>query len=186
MAFTPKLLQEVQQLSEQRDISRKIFIAESAEQYLGKIYTKIENENRTLKQQDLKPEDLAKALAGFRVLGKADMRAGFADISKPKLLLQLLNDIDEISKDKEFGEYEYHKVDADDRIAEIGEAAPSYVEQYEELLKSLDDEKDNSAAKKARETLLRDIGKMRTFYEQMRNKLKTLLSQQSQQKQNLA
>ena len=150
-------------------------ISESADKYLGQLYAKLGNKLRTLKQQDIDPVDMAKALAGFRVIGKSDLRSGFADISKPKELLRLLNDIAEAGQEKVFGEDDNHKMIADDRLREVGDSAPTIVQQYEDLLKALEEDNEDD---QARETLLRDINKMRTFFEQIRSKLKTHLSDQ--------
>ena len=84
-----KLIQELQTLTEEKELSSSIVIAESADKYLGQIYVKLGNMQRTLKRQDIDPAELAKTLAGFRVIGKSDLRAGFEDVAKPKTLLRL-------------------------------------------------------------------------------------------------
>ena len=170
-----KLIQELQALTEESQIQRSLTLTESADKFLGQVYAKLNNRYRSLKQQDINPSELAKTLAGFRVIGKSDLRSGFKDISNPKNLLRLLNDIAEVGQEKSFGEDENHKVIADERIKEVGEAAPSFIEQYEQLLKNLEEDNEDE---QSRETLLRDINKMRTFFEQIRNKLKAHLSQQ--------
>ena len=176
-----KLIAEIQELHENKALNESVTIMESADKYLGQIYVKIGNKHRTLKQQDINVQDLAKILAGFRVIGKSDMRAGFSDVATPKVLLRLLNDIAEAGQEKVFGEDETHKVIADERIKQIGETAHNFVEQYEMLLNNLEQDNDDE---ESRETLLRDINKMRTFFEQVRNKLKTHLAQQSTANQN--
>ena len=173
-----KLIQELQTLNEDREVQRSITLTESADKFLGQVYAKLNNRHRTIKQQDIDPADLAKTLAGFRVIGKSDLRAGFKDIANPKNLLRLLNDIAEVGQEKSFGEDNNHRVIADERIKQVGEAAPSFIEQYEQLLKNLEEDNEDE---QSRETLLRDINKMRTFFEQIRNKLKTHLSQHNQQ-----
>lgn len=177
------LIKDLQILSEEQEINNSVLIAESADKYLGQIYAKLNNRHRTIKQQDIDVAELAKSLAGFRVLGKSDLRGSFGDIAKPKTLLRLLNDIAEVGQEKTFGEDENHKVIADDRLKEIGEAAPSFIEQYEQLLKNLEEDNEDD---QSRETLLRDINKMRTFFEQIRAKLKTHLSTQHNQTLNPA
>lgn len=172
------LLQELQSIVEETEIKTSILITESADKYLGQIYAKLGNKFRTLKQQDIDSADLAKVLAGFRVLGKSDLRAGFEDVSKPKMLLRLLNDIAEVGQEKMFGEESQALVIADERLKQIGETAHSFVQQYEELLTKLEEDNEDE---QTRETLLRDINKMRTFFEQARNKLKTHFSTQHQQ-----
>ena len=172
------LIQELQTLSEEMEIKNSVIIVESADKYLGQIYAKLNNKFRTLTQQDLDPAELAKTLAGFRVIGKSDLRSGFEDVAKPKMLLRLLNDIAEPGQEKVFGEEGQQMVIADERIKQLGDAAPTFVHQYEELLKSIEEDSDDE---QTRETLLRDINKMRTFFEQVRNKLKTHLAQQHQQ-----
>lgn len=173
-----KLIQELQTLSSDLEVQRSIALSESADKYLGQVFAKLNNRQRTIKQQDIDPADLAKTLAGFRVIGKSDLRSGFKDISNPKNLLRLLNDIAEVGQEKTFGEDENHKVIADERVKQVGEAAPSFIEQYEQLLKNLEEDNEDD---QSRETLLRDINKMRTFFEQIRSKLKTHLSQQHNQ-----
>ena len=170
-----KLIQELQSINEAAEVSTSIAISESADKYLGQLYVKLGNKQRTLKQQDIDPAEMAKTLAGFRVIGKSDLRAGFEDISKPKSLLRLLNDIAEAGQEKVFGEDPNHRVIADERLKQVGESAPSFIEQYEELLKNIEEDADDE---QSRETLLRDINKMRTFFEQIRNKLKMHLSNQ--------
>lgn len=170
-----KLIQELQTLTEEKKLSSSIVIAESADKYLGQIYVKLGNKQRTLKQQDIDPTELAKTLAGFRVIGKSELRAGFEDVAKPKTLLRLLNDIAEVGQEKAFGEDPNHLVIADERIKQVGETAHSFVEQYEALLKNIEEDIEDE---QSRETLLRDINKMRTFFEQIRNKLKQHLSNQ--------
>lgn len=172
-----QLIRELDKLSQEAQIDISVKITESADKYLGQVYAKLNNRHRTLKQQDIQISDLAKSLAGFRVIGKSDLRSSFADISKPKDLLHLLNDIAEVGQEKAFGEDENQKVIADDRLKEIGDAAPTFIEQYEKLLKNLEEDNEDT---QSRETLLRDINKMRTFFEQIRNKLKAHLSQQHQ------
>lgn len=173
-----KLIQELQTLNEDREVQRSITLTESADKFLGQVYAKLNNRHRTIKQQDIDPADLAKTLAGFRVIGKSDLRSGFKDIANPKNLLRLLNDIAEVGQEKSFGEDDNHRVIADERVKQVGEAAPSFIEQYEQLLKNLEEDNEDE---QSRETLLRDINKMRTFFEQIRNKLKTHLSQQHNQ-----
>lgn len=168
------LIQELQSLTEENEANQFMLLSESADKYLGQIYLKLGNKSRSLKQQDIDPTELAKMLSGFRVLGKSDLRSGFADVSKPLVLLRLLNDVAEAGQEKFFGEDPNHKVIADERISQVGETAPSFVEQYEELLKKLEEDGDDE---QTRETLLRDINKMRTFFEQIRSKLKMHLSQ---------
>lgn len=168
------LIQELQSLTEENEVNQFMLLSESADKYLGQIYLKLGNKSRTLKQQDIDVSELAKKLSGFRVIGKSDLRAGFADVSKPLVLLRLLNDVAEVGQEKFFGEDPNHPVTADERISQIGETAYSFVDQYEELLKQLEEDGDDE---QARETLLRDINKMRTFFEQIRNKLKLHLSQ---------
>lgn len=169
------LIKDLQRVAEETEVNSSIFLTESADKHLGQIYVKLGNKQRSLKQQDIDPAELAKTLAGFRVIGKSDLRSGFGDISKPKNLLRLLNDIAEVGQDKAFGEDPNHQVIADERLKQVGESAPSFVEQYEELLKNLEEDPDDE---QSRETLLRDINKMRTFFEQIRNKLKMHLSNQ--------
>ena len=171
-----KLIAEIQELHEAKSLNESVMIMESADKYLGQIYVKIGNKHRTLKQQDINVQDLAKILSGFRVLGKSSMRAGFADVSSPKVLLRMLNDIAEAGQEKVFGEDDGHRVIADERIKQIGETAHNFVEQYEMLLNNLEQDNEDE---ESRETLLRDINKMRTFFEQARNKLKTHLAQQT-------
>lgn len=171
-----KLIAEIQELHEAKSLNESVMIMESADKYLGQIYVKIGNKHRTLKQQDINVQDLAKILSGFRVLGKSSMRAGFADVSSPKVLLRMLNDIAEAAQEKVFGEDDGHRVIADERIKQIGETAHNFVEQYEMLLNNLEQDNEDE---ESRETLLRDINKMRTFFEQARNKLKTHLAQQT-------
>lgn len=168
------LLKELQILTEEQEAHQFAILSESADKYLGQIYLKLSNKTRTLKQQDIDPSELAKMLAGFRVIGKSEFRAGFSDISKPLALLRLLNDVAEVGQEKFFGEDPHHKVVADERVSQVGETAPTFIEQYEELLKNLEEDNDDE---QSRETLLRDINKMRTFFEQIRNKLKLHLSQ---------
>lgn len=170
-----QLIKELQNLSEAMVLSSSLTISESADKYLGQIYVKLGNKQRSLKQQDIDPTEMAKTLAGFRVIGKSDLRAGFEDISKPKSLLRLLNDIAEAGQEKAFGEDPNHQVIADDRLKQVGETAPTFIEQYEALLKNLEEDNEDE---QSRETLLRDINKMRTFFELIRSKLKTHLSNQ--------
>ena len=167
------LIKDLQVLAEEREIQTSAMIVESADKFLGQIYAKLNNRHRTIKQQDIDVSELAKSLAGFRVLGKSDLRGSFSDIAKPKQLLRLLNDIAEAGQEKAYGEDEHRMVIADDRLKEIGEAAPSFIEQYEQLLKNLEEDNEDD---QSRETLLRDINKMRTFFEQIRGKLKAHLS----------
>lgn len=171
------LLKQLQKLNEEKDYTEMNVLTESAEKYLGQIYAKLGNTHQTLKQQDLNPKDLALVLSGFRVLGKSDLRSGFSDISKPKNLLKILNDINEPGRTKEFGENDLHKMDADERLKDIGQSAEKYVSYYEEILNRLEEDNDDE---EAREILLRDIGKMRTFFEQLKNKLKFHLGQANQ------
>lgn len=173
-----ELLSNLELLNEEKDYSRAIFLSESADKLLGQIYVKVSNKHRTLKQQDTQIPDLAKILAGFRVLGKSDLRAGFADISVPKVFLRLLNDINEVGQERVFGEKDtLSKVTADDRIKQIGETAATFVQQYEELLTQIEEDPDND---EIRDNLLKDINKMRTFFEQAKNKLKTHLAAKAQ------
>ena len=171
------LLKELQSIVDERelDVSTSIAISESADQYLGQLYAKLGNRHRTLSQMDINPADLAKVLSGFRVIGKSDLRNGFADISKPKMLLKFLNDVNEVGQEREFGEDMNSLVKADDRLREIALAAPSFINQYEEMLTKLADDPEDD---QTRETILRDINKMRVFFEQIRNKLKTHLNKQ--------
>ena len=104
-----KLIQELQTLSSDLEVQRSIALSESADKYLGQVFAKLNNRQRTIKQQDIDPADLAKTLAGFRVIGKSDLRSGFKDISNPKNLLRLLNDIAEVGQEKTFGEDENHR-----------------------------------------------------------------------------
>lgn len=169
-----KLIQDLQQINEHKEQVSAAIIVETADKYLGQIYAKLGNKHRTLKQQDINTTDLAKVLTGFRVIGKSDLRSGFSDVSKPNILLKLLNDIAEVGQTKEFGEDLNHKVIADERLKQIGETSPSMLAKYEELLKQLEEDETDD---QARETLLRDINKMRTFFEQIRGKLKLHLDQ---------
>jgi hypothetical protein len=168
------LLKQLQKLNEDKDYMEVSLLTDSAEKYLGQIYAKLGNTHQTLKQQDINPKDLALVLSGFRVLGKSDLRSGFSDIAKPKSLLKILNDINEPGRTKEFGENDIHKMDADERLKDIGQTASKFVTYYEDILNRLEEDNDDE---EAREILLRDIGKMRTFFEQLKNKLKFHLGQ---------
>mgnify|MGYP002507834170 CR=1 FL=1 len=168
------LLKHLQKLNDDKDSQELNALTESAEKYLGQIYAKLGNTHQTLKQQDINPKDLALVLSGFRVLGKSDLRSSFSDIAKPKSLLKILNDIGESARSKDFGESDIHKMDADERLKDIGQTAGNFVSYYEDILERLEEDNEDE---EAREIILRDIGKMRTFFEQLKNKLKFHLGQ---------
>jgi len=164
-----KLLSQLDESLKTTQFKKTEVMCESADKLLGQIFVKVGNKNKTLKDQELEVEDLARILAGFRVIGKIQYREVLGDVSSPKMLLKLLNDIDENGQEEIFGEPGTPKVTADERIMEIGETHHKLVNKYTELLQQLEDDPDND---EVRDMLQRDIGQMRTFFEQAKNKLK--------------
>lgn len=168
-----KFLAELFEVGSHHQEIQKFKLLESVDSMLGGLYAKLGADGVPQIDTGL----VAKRLAGLVVLGKKDFRSAFPDLQDNVVILRLLNDVDEQDQQKMFSdedEHKYNQFTANEKLEKLGSHATKVEQEFKELLdKFVANPKDGATLN----NLKNRIGKMRTFFAQVRNNLRTQVKQ---------
>ena len=170
------MTQFLAELSENKPLYESLMLCENVETLLGKLYAQLTNLNfKNFDDLRVDLERTSTMLAGLVVLGKKDYRQHFPDINNNFTLLKLLNDLDEPHQEKEFQSdiQKTVKITADEKVLSLGEVAAKVAKEFKDLLDAANEHPENE---KTMNEIKNKIGKMRTFFGQVRNTLKHQLA----------